>query len=164
MYMNETMKLFNQVTHSCSGLSASVSSQVAFDFRIIHLSKLPPATDLDPAMLLSPARIHADLSNITSPSDTTYPHTALLITPAGQIMSWVSTPPGYDYYDEQDPNTNGNGNGDEGEDEEGEEEPWLDTPERLRLILGLVAEFTEGSVSKVESEVRLQAAILDMDS
>ena len=107
-------------------------------------------------MLLSPARIHADLSNITSPSDTTYPHTALLITPAGQIMSWVSTPPGYDYYDEQDPNTNGNGNGngEENEDEE-EEEPWLDTPERLRLILGLVAEFTEGSVSKVESEVRL---------
>jgi hypothetical protein len=105
-------------------------------------------------MLLSPARVHADLSNITSPSDTTYPHTALLITPAGQIMSWVSTPPGYDYYDEQDPNTNGNGNGDGEEDEEGEEEPWLDTPERLRLILGLVAEFTEGSVSKVESEVR----------
>jgi hypothetical protein len=103
-------------------------------------------------MLLSPARIHADLSNITSPSDTTYPHTALLITPAGQIMSWVSTPPGYDYYDEQDPNTNGNGNGN---GEEDEEEPWLDTPERLRLILGLVAEFTEGSVSKVESEVRL---------
>ena len=72
-------------------------------------------------------------------------------------MSWVSTPPGYDYYDEQDPDTNtngnGNGNGNGDEDEEGEE-PWLDTPERLRLILGLVAEFTEGSVSKVESEVR----------
>jgi hypothetical protein len=123
-------------------------------FRIIHHSQLHIAAQTD-AMLLSPARIHADLSNITSPSDTTYPHTALLITPAGQIMSWVSTPPGYDYYDEQDPNTNGNGNGDEGEDEEGEEEPWLDTPERLRLILGLVAEFTEESVSKVESEVRL---------
>jgi hypothetical protein len=129
-------------------------------FPIIHHSQLPPATNLDPAMLLSPARIHADLSNITSSSDTSYPHTALLITPAGQIMSWVSTPPGYDYYDEQDPNTNGNGNGDEGEDEEGEEEPWLDTPERLRLILGLVAEFTEGSVSKVESEARsLQARV-----
>jgi hypothetical protein len=67
-------------------------------------------------------------------------------------MSWVSTPPGYDYYDEQDPNTNGNEDGEGEEDEEGEE-PWLDTPERLRLILGLVAEFTEGSVSKVESEV-----------
>jgi hypothetical protein len=67
-------------------------------------------------------------------------------------MSWVSTPPGFDYYDDQDPATNGNG----GEDEEGEsDEPWLDTPERLRLILGLVAEFTEGSVSKVESEVCL---------
>lgn len=102
-------------------------------------------------MLLSPARIHTDLSAITSSTDTSYPHSALLITPAGQIMSWVSTPPGYDYYDEQDPNTNGNG----GEDGEGDDdEPWLDTPERLRLILGLVAEFTEGSVSKVESEVR----------
>lgn len=67
-------------------------------------------------------------------------------------MSWVSTPPGYDYHDEQDTNTNGHGNGNTEEDEEGEE-PWLDTPERLRLILGLVAEFTEGSVSKVESEV-----------
>ena len=70
-------------------------------------------------------------------------------------MSWVSTPPGYDYYDEQDPDTNGNENVNGEEDVEGEEEPWLDTPERLRLILGLVAEFTEGSVSKVESEVRL---------
>lgn len=98
-------------------------------------------------MLLSPAKIHADLSSITSPTDGTYPHTALLITPAGQIMSWVSTPPGFDYYDDE---TKDETNGDE---EEGEEEPWLDTPERLRLILGLVAEFTEGSVSKVESEV-----------
>ena len=62
-------------------------------------------------------------------------------------MSWVSTPPGFDYYDDE---TKDETNGDE---EEGEEEPWLDTPERLRLILGLVAEFTEGSVSKVESEV-----------
>jgi hypothetical protein len=100
-------------------------------------------------MLLSPARIHADLSNITSPTDNTYPHTALLITPAGQIMSWVSTPPGFDYYEDDSKDDT---DGDE-QDDEGEEEPWLDTPERLRLILGLVAEFTEGSVSKVESEV-----------
>jgi hypothetical protein len=60
-------------------------------------------------------------------------------------MSWVSTPPGFDYYeDDSKDDTNG---------DEQEEEPWLDTPERLRLILGLVAEFTEGSISKVESEV-----------
>jgi hypothetical protein len=103
-------------------------------------------------MLLSPAKIHDDLSSITSTSDTSYPHTAMLITPAGQIMSWVSTPPGYDYYD-QDPN-NDHENGDS-QQEGDEEEPWLDTPERLRLILGLVAEFTEGTVSKVESEVSL---------
>jgi hypothetical protein len=63
-------------------------------------------------------------------------------------MCWVSTPPGYDYYEGQEDAE------DEGEGQEEEsDEPWLDTPERLRLILGLVAEFTEGSVSKVESEV-----------
>jgi hypothetical protein len=158
--MNKTMKLFDEVTDSWSRFSASVWFHVAFDFRIIHHCQLHPAANLDSTMLLSPARIHADLSNITSPSDTSYPHTALLITPAGQIMSWVSTPPGYDYYDEQDPNTNGNGHEDGEGDEEAEEEPWLDTPERLRLILGLVAEFTEGSISKVESEVRpLQARV-----
>lgn len=72
-------------------------------------------------------------------------------------MSWVSTPPGYDYYDD---GTDGNADDQDGEDDEGYdeddgdgEEPWLDTPERLRLILGLVAEFTEGVVNKIESEV-----------
>lgn len=70
-------------------------------------------------------------------------------------MCWVSTPPGYDYYDGQDEGGEGNEDGVYAEgDEEDSDEPWLDTPERLRLILGLVAEFTEGSVSKVESEVR----------
>ena len=83
-------------------------------------------------------------------------------------MSWVSTPPGYDYYDgdgeidgqQGEQNVDGdydeqlNGEEVEGEDE-GDDEPWLDTPERLRLILGLVAEFTEGTVNKIESEVSL---------
>lgn len=112
-------------------------------------------------MLLSPAQIHSRLSSVTSSSDSSMPHTAMLITPAGQIMSWVSTPPGFDYYDQEEemgPNghadANGNQGDEEGEEEE-EEEPWLDTPERLRLILGLVAEFTEGVVNKIESEVSL---------
>lgn len=109
-------------------------------------------------MLFSPARIHASLSNVTSSTDVALPHTAMLITPAGQIMSFVSTPPGYDYYEGQE--TNGDGGNKQGEEEEeepeggeGDEEPWLDTPERLRLILGLVSEFTEGTVNKIESEV-----------
>jgi hypothetical protein len=114
-------------------------------------------------MLFSPAAIHDNLSSVTSSTDTSLPHTALLITPAGQIMSWVSTPPGYDYYDgdgagSQEHDQNGDANYDEGvideeEGDEGDDEPWLDTPERLRLILGLVAEFTEGIVNKIESEV-----------
>ena len=115
-------------------------------------------------MLFSPAAIHANLSSVTSSTDTSLPHTALLITPAGQIMSWVSTPPGYDYYEGQDDIANGDleqaedEDGDEdrydaGEEAEGDDEPWLDTPERLRLILGLVAEYTEGIVNKIESEV-----------
>lgn len=89
-------------------------------------------------------------------------------------MSWVSTPPGYDYYDgEAEADVDGqegdqNENGDEDYDEEtnggeegdeGDDEPWLDTPERLRLILGLVAEFTEGIVNKIESEVSLPSDI-----
>ena len=117
-------------------------------------------------MLFSPAAIHQNLSDVTSSTDTSSPHTALLITPAGQIMSWVSTPPGYDYYDGEVDGQQGEPNGDgdyeegldagEGEDgDEGNDEPWLDTPERLRLILGLVAEFTEGTVNKIESEVSL---------
>lgn len=75
-------------------------------------------------------------------------------------MCSVSTPPGYDYYEPEGSGTNEDGEDqDVNEDDEGdgEEEPWLDTPERLRLILGLVAEFTEGSVSKVESEVSLRS-------
>jgi len=113
-------------------------------------------------MLLSPAKVHADLSRITSSTDTTAPHTALLITPAGQIMCSVSTPPGYDYYEPEGSGTNEDGEDQDVDEEDGgygeeEEEPWLDTPERFRLILGLVAEFTEGSVSKVESEVSLRS-------
>jgi hypothetical protein len=73
-------------------------------------------------------------------------------------MCSVSTPPGYDYYEPEGSGTHEGGEDQDADEEdqgdgEEEEEPWLDTPERLRLILGLVAEFTEGSVSKVESEV-----------
>lgn len=73
-------------------------------------------------------------------------------------MSFVSTPPGYDYYEGEDADADeANGN------EEGDEEPWLDTPERLRLILGLVAEFTEGEANKIESEVSLDPSPVNED-
>jgi len=77
-------------------------------------------------------------------------------------MCSVSTPPGYDYYEPEGSGTNEDGEDQDVDEEDGgygeeEEEPWLDTPERFRLILGLVAEFTEGSVSKVESEVSLRS-------
>jgi hypothetical protein len=82
-------------------------------------------------MLLSPLQLHADLSRLTSPSPSE-PHTALLILPHGRLLCSASK------YDEM---------------EFAEDEPYLDEPERLRLLCGLASQWEEDESSRVECEV-----------
>ncbi|ODN95349.1 hypothetical protein L198_04745 [Cryptococcus wingfieldii CBS 7118] len=96
-------------------------------------------------MLISPSKIHAALTDVLSSNHANGPHTALLITPQGRLMSRASI--NLDDEDSDDGNGAPNGNG------EGVDEPYLDPPARVRLLLGLASQWNEGSSAKMECEL-----------
>ncbi|KLT39558.1 hypothetical protein CC85DRAFT_288416 [Cutaneotrichosporon oleaginosum] len=117
-------------------------------------------------MLVSPIRVHNLLAGLL---DEDGPHTVLLITPAGQLIAQASL-------DDEGSEPNGTNNtesvseandGDEGEEEDGEDgsgsdegseeedddEPYLEGPERLRLLLGLASQWEDDESPRVECEL-----------
>lgn len=115
-------------------------------------------------MLISPIRIYELLSSLLEADESAGPHTALLITPSGQLLAHATLPDGEDGSGGDE-----GGDGDGGEDEvdgegeeedgasegaeEGDDEPWLEGPERLRLLLGLASQWEEDASPRVECEV-----------
>ncbi|WVF67313.1 hypothetical protein IAT40_002064 [Kwoniella sp. CBS 6097] len=134
-------------------------------------------------MLISPARIHSTLSsllgnaNAEASSSTRTPagthegvHTALLITPQGQLISSANLPPSDADADEEDGgNENGQPDGVDVENEaNGEEEddegPYLETQERRRLLLGLASQWDQSESSKMECELgKLHFTYIQLD-
>lgn len=119
-------------------------------------------------MLVSPIRVYGLLSGLLGASDADGPHTALLITPQGQLLAKATV-------DDEDFEENGDaeGDGEDGADKEDEEEqedgdeddddePYLEGPERLRLLLGLASQWEEDESPRVECEVG-EAAYSDVD-
>jgi hypothetical protein len=128
-------------------------------------------------MLISPVRVHNLLTALLEADEEKGPHTALLITPAGQLLSHATLPEDEDEEGEgegegddagddggEGEEENGDGNGAAGpssgaadaDDDEGEgedDEPWLEGPERLRLLLGLASQWEEDESPRVECEV-----------
>ncbi|KAK8853433.1 hypothetical protein IAR55_004139 [Kwoniella newhampshirensis] len=109
-------------------------------------------------MLISPSHIHTLLSSLlSSQRGPEGPHTALLILPQGQLISSAFA----DLDDEgeesdageegEEGEGDGGVDGDGGEDED--EEPYLERPERLRLLLGLASQWNEGESQKMECEL-----------
>ncbi|ODN77455.1 hypothetical protein L202_04633 [Cryptococcus amylolentus CBS 6039] len=94
-------------------------------------------------MLISPSKIHAALTSVLSPNHAEGPHTALLITPQGRLMSRAAI----NLDDDQD-SDDGNGKGEGGVDE-----AYLDPPARVRLLLGLASQWNEASSAKMECEL-----------
>ncbi|WVN90009.1 uncharacterized protein L203_105241 [Cryptococcus depauperatus CBS 7841] len=110
-------------------------------------------------MLISPAKLHSFLSSLISASPSLGPHTALLITPQGQPIVSASIPTDYGDSEEGD-NEDDNNDEEEGDDAE---EPYLDKPARLRLILGLASQWNENESPKMECELgRLYFASLPL--
>ncbi|KAK1922174.1 hypothetical protein DB88DRAFT_497442 [Papiliotrema laurentii] len=97
-------------------------------------------------MLLSPAYCHDRLTDLLSNHGG--PHTALLATPNGQLVSRATT-------DRSSLSA---------ESEEGlESEPWLDEPERTRLLLGLLSQWEEHESPRIECELgRLYVRSIDL--
>lgn len=87
---------------------------------------------LSPFMLISPALCHDRLSAIIAQDSG--PHTALLATPNGQLVSRVT----------KDRTVTGSSDDDE---------PWLDEPERIRLLLGLLSQWEDAESPRIECEV-----------
>lgn len=83
-------------------------------------------------MLLSPALCHDKLEALLAESSSG-PHIALIATPNGQLVSSATIPLP--------------------EEEVESDEPWLDEPERIRLLLGLLSQWEEDTSPKVECEV-----------
>lgn len=121
-------------------------------------------------MLVSPIRVYKLLSGLLGASDADGPHTALLITPQGQLLAKATV-------DDEDYEENGDAEGegedgadkeDEDEQEDGDEEdddePYLEGPERLRLLLGLASQWEEDESPRVECEVSQTAQIIVDDS
>jgi hypothetical protein len=68
-----------------------------------------------------------------------------LILPQGQLLSSATA---YNDYPEENGEEDANG----GTDESGDE-PYLDDPERMRLLLGLASQWEEDESPRVECEV-----------
>ncbi|KAL1405120.1 hypothetical protein Q8F55_008743 [Vanrija albida] len=110
-------------------------------------------------VLISPARINDLLTSLLDNDSGAGPHTALLITPQGQLLSHVTL----SYDDEADEDADDEGqdadgepNGEAGDldaEDDAEEEPWLEGPERLRLLLGLASQWEEDESPRVECEL-----------
>jgi hypothetical protein len=108
-------------------------------------------------MLLSPLRIHDLLQSLLSFDAGTCEglHTALLLVPQGQLIACATTP----YFpsnDTQSVTTSDQAAFSDLADEEDEqgEEPYLDAPERLRLLSGLASQWEDDDSPRVECEVR----------
>lgn len=112
-------------------------------------------------MLVSPIRVHDILTGILETNEEDGPHTALLITPPGELISYSTLPEDIDGEEslgdaeEDDADGNGDGDGDDGDDDsdDEEEEPYLEGPERLRLLLGLASQWEDDESPRVECEV-----------
>lgn len=114
-------------------------------------------------MLVSPIRVHKLLSGLLGATDAEGPHTALLITPQGQLLAQATAPD-----DDEDGEENGDAEGDDedgadkddeeeqdegDDDDDDDDEPYLEGPERLRLLLGLASQWEEDESPRVECEV-----------
>jgi hypothetical protein len=94
-------------------------------------------------MLLSPATCHKRLQAILG-TEELGAQTALLATPGGQLISCAAK--------------------DKADAEAASDEPWLDEPERIRLLLGLLSQWEEGESPRIECEVsRLKSAPIHDD-
>jgi hypothetical protein len=107
-------------------------------------------------MLISPLRTQRELASLITPHRTQGPHTALLILPQGQLLSSATA---YNDYPEENSEEDANG----GTDGSGDE-PYLDDPERMRLLLGLASQWEEDESPRVECEVspRKQTRVLHL--
>jgi hypothetical protein len=117
-------------------------------------------------MLVSPIRVHNLLAGLL---DEDGPHTALLITPPGQLIAQASLddegsePNGTNATDASEADTGeredsgsegGSEDGsEEGSEEDDDDEPYLEGPERLRLLLGLASQWEDDESPRVECEV-----------
>ncbi|WOO86196.1 uncharacterized protein LOC62_07G009682 [Vanrija pseudolonga] len=112
-------------------------------------------------VLISPARINDLLTSLLDNDAGAGPHTALLITPQGQLLSHVTLSydddgdEGAEEEEEDAEFTDAEANGDaaDGDTEDDTEEPWLEGPERLRLLLGLASQWEEDESPRVECEL-----------
>lgn len=113
-------------------------------------------------VLISPARINDLLTSLLDNDAGAGPHTALLITPQGQLLSHVTLSyddDGDDGEEEEgdsgftDAEANGDAGDGDGDTDDDAEEPWLEGPERLRLLLGLASQWEEDESPRVECEV-----------
>lgn len=93
-------------------------------------------------MLISPLRLHHDLTSLLTSKGG--PHTALLILPQGRLLASSTK---YDelYNDDEDVPDVG--------ELAIEDEPYLDEPERIRLLCGLASQWNEDESPRVECEV-----------
>lgn len=134
-------------------------------------------------MLISPVRVYDLLSALLEADEERGPHTALLITPAGQLLSHATLPEDADEDDgegdEDGDEDEGDGGDEDGEgaagakskcdagddegDEDEEDEPWLEGPERLRLLLGLASQWEEDASPRVECEVSIGSIPLSIN-
>jgi hypothetical protein len=111
-------------------------------------------------MLFSPDQIHSLLESLLSvgAAEGNGLHTAMLLIPQGQLIACATA----SYAAHEDSTSTGDladlteeGNA-EGLEDEGEvdDEPYLDAPERLRLLSGLASQWDEDESPRVECEVR----------
>lgn len=156
-----------RIPHQLDHPLANLQSTLSLAELVLHSRYCTSST-----MLISPLRLHHDLTSILSPTIDAGPHTALLILPEGRLLSSATR---YDelYAEEAEgeaeeadnaPDMNGlsvsggisGGAADGGEEGEGEEEePYLDEPERIRLLCGLASQWEEDESPRVECEVSL---------
>ena len=86
-------------------------------------------------MIISPATCHRRLQALLG-SQELGAQTALLATPGGQLISCAVKAK---------------------EVEASPDEPWLEEPERIRLLLGLLSQWEEGESPRIECEVSSRA-------
>jgi hypothetical protein len=96
-------------------------------------------------MLLSPASFSKRLHDLITDTVSSGPHTALLAGPHGQLVSSASLRFEAMTILEE-----------EGHEEE---EPWLDEPERMRLLLGLLSQWEEDESPRIECEVSRHSSV-----
>lgn len=120
-------------------------------------------------MLVAPIRIHELLAGLLDADEEAGPHTALLITPSGQLLAHATVPedeeeesgseaPNGENYDGEGSDEEGGedkGNDSGSEEDSEDDEPYLEGPERLRLLLGLASQWEDDESPRVECEVSL---------